>query len=306
MILPGKNRCIGAAYPSAERWERLMAERYNLATMRGLPPEEFLRQTEPWGSLAAYQRWLAAYTANAGSFLEHIVWGADRDLGSGHYLYGAMDDRYATNAERAFRSGGLDAKAHVEGKRCLVIGCWDGTENLLLHALGAACVDGCEEVGEFGRMASLQLQAWQVPGRILSCSLYELHIDALWGAYDLIYCPGVLYHLTDLPLALVMCWAMLSTGGVLAFESVADPRAAAPTARYLGPSIPGWNWWAPSTNCYEAMLRDAGFPDARTVEQDKGRGWWMGTKATTLPALTCGAAGFSRPDVLRAIRSRLR
>jgi len=32
-----------------------------------------------------------------------------------------------------------------------------------------------------------------------------------------------------------------------------------------------------------------------------GRGWWVGFKGDKLPALSGGAAGFSRPDVLRSI-----
>lgn len=303
-MIPGKVRCIGGAYPGAERYERLVTERYNLTTLRGMRAEEFLAEAEQWGSKATYDRWLAAYKANAGSFLDHVVWGADRDLG-GRYLYGAMDDRYATNAHRVFVPGGLDAARHVAGKRAAVVGAWDGTECLLLHALGAISVDAVEEVGAFAKMAKLQLAAWGVPGESYGMSLYEVNVYRTWQKYDLLYVPGVLYHLTDLPTAMVILWSMLAPGGVLAFESIVDAPSSTTSARYLGASVPGWNWWSPSPSCYAAMLRDAGFPDGRMAEQSNGRGWWVGTKGDDLPALRTGAAGFSRPDLLREIRSKL-
>jgi len=297
-MIPGKARCIGAAHAGAAHFEQLVNARFNLSTARD--PEGFFADASRWGSRQAYDAWLAAYKANAGSFLDHIVWGADRDLGGGRYLYGAMDDRYATNAARVFVSGGLDATAHVTGKHVCVVGAWDGTECLLLRALGAAYVDAVEEMPTFNDMIAAQYTAWDVPGDVWPVSLYEMDVTLKWQRYDLIYVPGVLYHLTDLPTALVMLWAMLKPGGMLAFESIADAHGAR-TARYLGASIPGWNWFSPTPECYEAMLRDCGFPDGRTVEYASGRGWWVGTRADQLPALATGAAGFSRPDVLRAI-----
>lgn len=298
-MIQNKPRHIGGAYPGAEPFERLVSERYSLATMRGMDPGAFLSAVEPWASRAAYDRWLAAYRANDGSFLQHTVWGADRDLGGGHYLHGAMDDRYATNAARLWGSVTAARKA-VEGRRCCVVGAWDGTEALLLHALGAVSVDCVEEVPAFHAMCRLQLSAWGVFGESFDVSLYELPIGQLWQRYDLLYVPGVLYHLTDLPAALVILWSMLRPGGVLAFESIVDAGPAI-SARYLGASVPGWNWWSPSAACYEAMMRDAGFPDAHTVETSRGRGWWTGTRGERLPALDGGAAGFSRPDLLRTI-----
>lgn len=306
-----KARVIGARHPGSERFEQLVNERYSLATMRGMAPSDFLARTAKWGPKEAYDRWFAAYRANDGSFLEHVAWGADRDLGEGHLLYGAMDDRFASNAARVFIAGGLDEQLHVAGKRACVVGAWDGTENLLLHALGAACVDAIEEVPEFAAMIRVQLEAWQVTGSVLGTStqrnwsLYEVDVARTWQSYDLLYVPGVLYHLTDLPAALVILWSMLKPGGVLAFESIAHPSPSR-EAHYLGAGVPGWNWWCPSPTCYEQLLRDAGFPDGRTVENTKGRGWWMGTKTAELPALRTGAAGFSRPDLIRTIKELAR
>lgn len=302
-MIPGKSRHIGGAYPGSERFERLVSERYSLATMRGMEPAAFLARVEPWASRDAYDRWLVAYRRSDGTFLDHAVWGADRDLGGGHYLHGAMDDRYATNAARVFVPGGLDERK-VACAKCCVVGAWDGTEALLLHALGAASVDCVEEVPAFCDMAQVQFDAWQLDGFVSRRSLYEVNLLKVWQRYDLVYVPGVLYHLTDPVAALVILWSMLKPGGVLAFESIAD-TGAAPIARYLGASVPGWNWWSPTPGCFESMMRDCGFPDARTVEVSRGRGWWVGTRGDKLPALSGGAAGFSRPDLLRTIAGLL-
>lgn len=295
---PGKKRCIGREVPGAERFVKLVEGAFSLSTAK--EPERFLQFVQPVASLDAYSRWLKAYRRNDGSFLDHPVWGADRNLGGGRYLYGAMDDRYASNAARVFVPGGLNAEAHVRGKTCCVIGAWDGTECLLLRAMGAAAVDSVDEMPALCDMAGAQYATWNVPGEVRCESLYETDVRSLWQRYDLVYVPGVLYHLTDLPLAFVILWSTLKTGGVLAVESICDTGGGR-GARYLGPSTPGWNWWAPTAECAVAAMRDCGFPDARTVERASGRGWWIGTRGEDPPALRCGAAGFSRPDVLRTI-----
>jgi len=306
-MIPGKRRCIGRAIPGADRWERLVNGRYCLATLPDGDRSGLVQRMVEWGSAEAYARWLDAYRRNAGNFLDHPAWGADRDLGGGVHLHGAMDDRFATNLERLVRGGGLVPDRHVFGRDCCVVGCWDGTENLLLHALGAVRVDGIEEVDAFCEMTDAQLRAWDVPGRVVHRgSLYEVDVRSLWERYALVYVPGVLYHLTDPAAALLLLWAMLRPGGTLAVESIASgdpaPQDGWHAARYLGPSRPGWNWWSPTPGAWCRMMQDAGFPDARTVEFAAGRGWWVGTKRGPLPLAAHGAAGFSRPDVLRTVR----
>jgi 2-polyprenyl-3-methyl-5-hydroxy-6-metoxy-1,4-benzoquinol methylase len=304
VISPGKTRYIGADYPQAAYFGTILHNQFSLASAED--PDAFLRTVDRWASKGAYDTWLAAYKANSGNFLDHPVWGADRNLGNGIYLYGAMDDRWATNAHRVFKPGGLEAGTHVAGKKVCVIGAWDGTECLLLRALGAAQVDAVDEVPAFCDMATAQYMAWKVPGRVIQGSLYELlDADHLWQFYDLVYVPGVLYHLTDLPTAMTILWALLKPGGTLAFESVADASSGTHSARYCGPSQPGWNWWSPNLSCYEALMKDCGFPDGRTVDFSRGRGWWMGTKGDNPKSLSNGAAGFSRPDVIATI-NRLR
>ena len=296
---PGKTNYIGAPHPGAAPYKKLVAERFGLAQARD--PDAFLARVSRYATEGAYKTWLKAYQSNAGAFLDHPVWGADRDLGGGRWLWGAMDDRFATNAARIFGTGGLRAADHVVGRRVCVIGAWDGTEALLLSALGAESVDSVDEAAESCEMARAQYDAWDVKGDVSRSSLYELDIRGTWSKYDLVYVPGVVYHLTDVVAALVITWAALRPGGTLAVESVVDPSGGR-AARYVGASVPGWNWWSPGPECLTAAMRDCGFPDARLAETSGGRAWWVGTRGAALPALSAGAAGFSRPDILRAAR----
>jgi SAM-dependent methyltransferase len=303
MISPGKKRYIGAEYKGAEHYANLVNERFSLATMKD--PARFLERVSKWASLEAYNAWKAAYARNDGSFLEHPVWGADRHLGGGQYLYGAMDDRFATNAQRVFSAPSGLKSADAEGKTCLVIGGWDGTEALLLLAMGAKSVQTLDEVPTFAEMAREQFQAWGLLGtKALSheLSLYDLNPEVDWQTFDLVYVPGVMYHLTDLPAAMLILWSILKPGGKLAFESCVETRSGrGNSANYQGPSLPGWNWWVPTAECFEALMHDCGFPDGRTVEMSGGRGWWVGTRNEKCRAISHGAAGFSRPELLKSI-----
>lgn len=296
---PGKSRHIGAddSALSAEL-EGLVAGRYNLGT--ALRPEEFLARVSRYASAEAYASWLRAYKGNEGSFVDHAAWGADRDLGDGKWLHGAMDNRYATNAARAMGPGGVNADADIRGRRVCVVGAWDGTECLLLHALGASEVDAVDEVPEFCEMAEAQYEAWSVPGKVLRQSLYEAAQDE---QYDTLYVPGVMYHLTDMVAGALAMWSMLRPGGKLAIESAVD-ESTERRARYAGPSEPGWNWWLPTPACLEALLADCGFDGvSRVQEPRRGRGWWVGSRSASAPrAATLGRAGMSRLDVVKRLR----
>lgn len=293
---PGKPRLIGSDDSElSARFETLVSERFSLATARR--PEEFLRRVSRYASAEAHASWLQAYSSNSGSFVDHAVWGADRDLGDGRWLYGAMDNRYATNAARVIGGGGLDIDQDIRDKRVCVVGAWDGTECLLMYALGACEVDAVEEVPEFCEMAAAQYETWLVPGEVFRQSLYDVAPARL---YDTIYVPGVMYHLTDMVSGSLALWSMLKHGGKLATESAVD-ELTEKCARYTGPLEPGWNWWIPSAACLEALLADCGFDEVHRVEEPRrGRGWWVGRKSTSAPrAATSGRAGLFKPNALR-------
>ncbi|MFH1571325.1 MAG: DUF1698 domain-containing protein [Gemmatimonadota bacterium] len=300
----------GTAGIDKSRFGPLM-DRYRLEHITGMDPAAFRAEVEAFVQANPYEAWRKAWQGNSGTFLQTLCWGADREFVQAApgrprwWVKGGMDDRHLTNLERVVRPGGLDVARDVVGKLACVVGCWCGEEMLLLRALDARGCDGVEEVPEYARLAQLQIDAYRVPGRVWPRSLYSLPLDEVAGLYDLLYVPGVLYHLTDPVAALLTFWAMLKPGGVLAFETVVTPTQGGPRpmAAYLGASVVGWNWWAPTPEAYTAMMRDCGFVDCRQVDQVPGRAWFMGERSDRLPLLETGAAGFSRPDLLDEVRA---
>ena len=54
--------------------------------------------------------------------------------------------------------------------------------------------------------------SYQLPVQAVARSLYELEIEALHEAFDIVYFPGVLYHLSDPLLALRILYNRLKIG----------------------------------------------------------------------------------------------
>jgi len=275
-----------------------LLDRYVLSTIRG-DADAFWHQVEPFVRDNTHEQWVRAWQANDGTFLKTLCWGADRRFGPEpkHLVKGAMDDRHLSNFVRLEEGGGIDRQQHIEGRRALVVGPWCGEEMLLLHALGAALVDGIEEVDRYAHFAQAQLDAWGVPGAVASGSLHSVQIAGIAQRYHLAYVPGVMYHLTDPICALVTLWASLKPGGLLAFETMLE-EGEEMTATYLGAQTAGWNWWCPTETTWLRMMADCGFVGCRMADKVGGRAWFVGERSPRLPLVDTGAAGFSRPDLL--------
>lgn len=307
------SRAAGAGGIDTSRFAPLMDQfTPNLAT--GVPPDVYGQALIDFSTAHPYSTWYRAWQVNSGTFLQTLCYGFDRWMGGppapaawreqrdpSKFIRGAMDDRHLTNLARVSVPGGLSIPDHVRGKNCLVVGCWSGEEMLLLSALGAKMVSGVEEVPQYAELAELNLKAFELGGQVVATSLYSLPEEMLRPTFDLVYMPGVLYHLTDPVAALAILWSITVPGGRLAIETAYSPGMDGAEARYLGPSVPGWNWWAPSVRCMEQMMEDCGFCNAHQVENVGGRAWFMGTRSDSLPLFERGAAGFSRPDLLRCI-----
>jgi SAM-dependent methyltransferase len=316
-------RVVGGPYRT-DRFGPLMLD-FTLDRLRpGVDREEFWAWVSLFG--VGWDAWFRAWQGNQRNFLDVLAWGHDHDFGGGRAVKGTMDDRHVTNLERVVQPGGLDPARHVAGMRVLVVGAYCGGEVLLMHALGAAQVDAMEEVPEYARACGKLADAFGIRQVSYGCSLYEL--PEAWeqgvpqdngdpgaevtrvavlrdgrklvyparGSYDLVYCPGVVYHLTDQVAALRILRDLLAPGGTLAFETgvSGDPNAAA----YQGPGKPGWNWWVCGEATYVAMMRDVGLFGGHKVEQAGGRAWFMGERSEADPLSENGCAGFSIPGLL--------
>lgn len=309
-------RLIGPAYRT-DRFGSLM----NQFTLDQVRPGVDGRALANWACHfeQGYTEWVRAWTTNARNFLDVLAWGHDHDFGYGLIAKGTMDDRHITNLERVVQPGGLDPARHVQGKRCLVIGAYCGGEVLLLHALGAARVDALEEVPEYAGACARLADAFGIRQASFAASLYEL--PEAWttgqvsdgnltglpnllpnqGCYDLVYCPGVIYHCTDQVAALRIMRDLVVPGGSVFFETgmVAGEER---TATYLGASHQGWNWWMCQSPAYLQMMTDVGLQNNRHIETTGGRAWFGGIRGDKDPLTENGCAGFSIPSLLGRTR----
>lgn len=301
-MVPRKTSQIVKLDPDTREFEQFMS-RFNMNAIPVEARDLFRASVVKFVTQHPVETWMKAWQGNEGTFLDILCWGHDQNFGEGLEVKGAMGNRHLTNIARITNAGGIVPSRDITSRSACVVGCWSGTENLLLAALGAVLVDGIEEVHEYAELAQGQLRAFSVAGRVLSASLYELPVHEFWQRYDLTYVPGVLYHLTDPVTALVTLWSMTRPGGLLAFETMVMPSpSSSPVFSYLGPSKVGWNWWCPSTEALVQMMRDCGFVDPHEVERSQHRAWFVGRRGEKLPLLDTAAAGFSRPVLLRAIR----
>ena len=150
------------------------------------------------------------------------------------------------------------------------IGCYTGGLSLLLAHRGAAQVLAVDEIPEHVAQCSYLCELFAVDNiRTLTASLYQLpdHVDP--GSLDLIVLSGVLYHLSDMLVGLLIARDLLKVGGVLLIESNAvddDEHSYANFGRFaMG------MWWQPSTLCLKDMCEFMGLsrPDIRMYLPDR-------------------------------------
>lgn len=297
------SQLVGAPYPT-DRFGHLM-DRFTIDHVReGINGEELAQWAMSFG--VGYEAWCEAWRANQSNFLDVLAWGHDHDFGHGHVVKGTMDNRHVTNLERVVQPGGLDPEVHIKGKKCLVVGAYCGGEVLMLHALGASRVDALEEVPEYAEACGKLADAFGIQQDSYAASLYDLPPDWSSGSenmperesYDMVYCPGVLYHCSDQVAALRILRDLLAPGGSLFFETgVAEDEDA---VLYQGPSVRGWSWWVCGSKVYLQMMTDVGLVDVRHIETTQNRAWFGGVRSPegVDPLTEKGCAGFSIPTLL--------
>ncbi len=233
------------------------------------------------------------HAASSQAFRDFFVWGHDYDWGAGCSRKGAMGPRHIEIGTESIERGFIPLDLH--GKRVLDIGCWSGGDLLLLRGMGAE-VEAIEEHRRSAESARGLCQLLGIPAAITSASLYSDRQD--WKhRYDVIYCSGVIYHVTDPVLFLRICFAYLKVGGRLVVETKAHSGNLPGTGvcGYSGTLEKGWNWFAPNGEALGRWLVDAGF-DQKQVEiynRFNGRLLACGVKSAT--GAFKETAGFSRP-----------
>jgi SAM-dependent methyltransferase len=203
-----------------------------------------------------------------------FYWGHNHDFGE-FKLEGRMGERHI-NELAIFMSLFTVSFDDFRDKEVFDIGCWTGGTTLTLASLGSR-VFAIEEVKKYAGMASFLVKSFGLGSRVSvhHRSLYNCNSEEFFDRFDMVYFPGVLYHLSDPLLALRILFNSLKAGGKILIESEGVERAE-PFCRFDGSLLyragtkedltrTGWNWFVPSPSALHRMMREAGFDDIETL-----------------------------------------
>ncbi|MCX8011972.1 MAG: tRNA 5-methoxyuridine(34)/uridine 5-oxyacetic acid(34) synthase CmoB, partial [Desulfobacterota bacterium] len=110
--------------------------------------------------------------------------------------------------------------------------------------------------------------------KVENLSIYDCNREDFFSRFDLVYFPGVIYHLSDPILALRILFNSLKVGGKILIESE-GLETKEPYCRFDGSlqirsgkredfSRTGWNWFVPSPLALKRMMQEAGFNEVHT------------------------------------------
>jgi SAM-dependent methyltransferase len=219
-----------------------------------------------------------------------FTWGHTHDFGS-FSLKGAMGNRHVVLMDNFCRYFPITLDDFKDAS-VLDIGCWTGGTTLLLAALGSQ-VNAIEEVPMYAHMAAYLAASFGLSDRVnvFPMSLYRYSYVLSPESHDIVYCPGVIYHLTDPVIALRIMYNSLGIGGKILIESAAIGESG-PTCQFMGASNAGWNWFFPSQKAMKLMMEQVGFESVQTTGGT--RLYAFGVKERWMPITR---AGLSMPEI---------
>lgn len=180
-------------------------------------------------------------------------------------------------------------KVDIEGKKVLCVGANTGHDAFLCFGAGASEVTVLEMVPQLCSVASVLLMLCRedrdwcvVPG-----SIEDTRPEHLDGPFDVIYMPGVLYHLRSPIRALHRCYDLLADRGSIVIETMTagkDTRVDSavyypvghPTDYARGKNYP--NYFVPTPAVAKSWILDAGFHSVEQVEGPNVRGAFVAQK----------------------------
>ena len=175
------------------------------------------------------------HDASSKQFREFFIWGHDHDFGHAMMRKGAMGGRHIEITAESVQLGFLPSD--LSGKRVLDIGCWSGGDVLVLSGLGAVVTATEEHAGSAGSARRL-MELVGCPAQVQEQSAFR--DDPAWRQrFDIVYCSGVLYHVSDPVLLLRICFSYLRPGGRLIIQTQADTQNEGSACHYSGTAVKG-------------------------------------------------------------------
>ena len=236
-----------------------------------------------------------------------FYWGHNHDFGE-FKLEGRMGDRHINNLANFMALFPVFFE-DFQNKEVFDIGCWTGGTTLALASIGSQ-VFAIEEVKKYADMASFLVKSFGISDRasVNHLSLYDCNSEEFFDRFDIVYFPGVIYHLSDPLLGLRVLFNSLKVGGKILIESEGIEREE-PFCRFDGSLIyragtredltrTGWNWFVPSPSALHRMMKEAGFDDIDTLlySSRKRRKSLYGYGKKVAQVGVC-KAGFSFPSI---------
>lgn len=202
-----------------------------------------------------------------------FYWGHNHDFGD-FKIKGRMGDRHI-NLLANFIDFFPITIEDFRDKNVFDIGCWTGGTTLLLASLGSK-IFAIEEVKKYAETVSYLSKSFGIDARVSvkSMSVYGCNSEEFHDRFDIVYFPGVIYHLSDPLLALRILFNSLKNGGIILIES-AGINSEEPVCRFdgslqYGPGTKerlnrsGWSWFIPSPTALYRMMQEAGFDEIET------------------------------------------
>jgi len=260
-----------------------LMSRYTTKNLKEIDPNEFESVIKNMVQRTDWKQ--EGYDSPKGQRMPSIVfhWGHNHDFGT-FQISGRMEDRHIEILDWAIENG---MPTNLAGKKVLDIGCWTGGMSLLLYAMGEPHITVIEEVFKYAETVRYLKYAFGLKNMsVIPKSLYDVELAK--GSYDLVNLSGVLYHITDIVVALKMITNWLKIGGIFIMETSVMPHKKS-VLFYAGPSTNkdfSWNWFFPSMPFLEQIYEDLGLEIIST--RTKARVIIVAKKREDKPMMLCG------------------
>lgn len=224
-------------------------------------------------------------------------WGHDHDFGA-FALDGRLGRRHITLLKNFIHAFPVSEQSFQDAD-ILDVGCWCGGTTLMLSALGGR-VTAIEEVKKYADMTRFLMDSFGMDATVRNISIFQ----GDWtDAFDLVFYPGVIYHVTDPVLSLRILFNATRIGGEIFVES-AGLNIKGAACLYEGCMLyntgtreelnrGGWNWFSPTPLALARMMWIVGYEDIQISWIDD-RVYGYGKKLADNPITR---AGLSRPDI---------